>query len=95
MSSTRKTEKKGKGIKKEKQADSEEAPAASSVALERKAPTNTISVGVHPLPIPDRIPTYLRWKAGDSKHPRTAAAVTATSPQRIWKVNSEAEEEVY
>ena len=94
MSSTRKTEKKGKGKKKEKKADSKEAPAASSVALKRKAPTNTISVGVYPLPIPDRIQAYLRWKAGASKRPRTAAATTATSPQRIWEVYSEAEKEV-
>ena len=94
MSSTRKTEKKGKGKKKEKKADSEEAPAASSVALKRKALTNTVSVGVYPLPIPDRILAYLRWNAGDSKRPRTAAAATATSPQSIWEVDSEAEEEV-
>ena len=39
MSSTCKTEKKGKGKKKEKKADSEEAPAASLVALKRKAIT--------------------------------------------------------
>ena len=88
MSSTRKTE------KKEKKADSEEAPAASSVARKRKGPTNTVSVGVYPLPIPDRILAYLRWKAGDSKRPRTAAEATATSPPRIWEVDSEAEEEV-
>ena len=94
VSSTHKTEKKGKGKKKDKKADSEEAPAASSIALKRKAPTNNVSVGVYPLPIPDRILAYLRWKAGDSKRPRTAAAATATSPQRIWEVDSEAEEKV-
>ena len=94
MSSTRKTEKKGKGKKKEKKADSEDAPAASSVALKRKAPINTVSIEVYPLPIPDRILANLRWKAGDSKGPRTAAAATATSPQRIWEVDSEVEEEV-
>ena len=90
MSSTCKTEKNGKGKKKERMADSEEAPAASSVARKRKVPPNTVSVGVHPLPIPDRILAYLRWKAGDSKRPQTAAAATATSPQRIWEVDSEA-----
>ena len=94
MSSTGKTKKKGKGKEKEKKADSKEAQAASSVALKRNAPTNTISVGVYPLPIPDRILAYLRWKAGDSKCRRTAAAATATSPQWIWEVDSEAEEEV-
>ena len=87
-------EKTGKGKKKEKKADSEEAPAASWVALKRKAPTNNVSVGVDPLPILDRILAYLRWKAGDSKRPQTAAAATATSPLRIWEVDSEVEEEV-
>ena len=94
VSSTRKTEKMGKGKKKEKKADSVEAPAASSVAYKRKAPTNTVSVGVYPLPIPDKILAYLRWKAGDSKRPRTAAAATASSPPRIWEVDLEAEKEV-
>ena len=94
MSSMPKTEKKGKGKKKKMKADSEEAPAASSVALKRKAPTNTVHVRVYPLHIPDRILAYLRWEAGDLKRPRTAAAATATSPQRIWEVDSEAEEEV-
>ena len=94
MSSTSKTEKKGKGKKKKDKVDSEEAPAISSVALKRTAPTNTVSVGVHPLPIPERILAYLRWKAGDSKRHHTAAAVTASSPTRIWEVDSEAEEEV-
>ena len=70
MSSTRKTEKKGKGKKEEKKVDSEEAPATSSVALKRKAPPYTVSVGVYPLPIPDRMLAYLRWKAGDSKPPK-------------------------
>ena len=95
MSSTYKTENKRKGKKKEKKADSEEAPAASSVTHRRKVPTNTVSVGVYPLPISDRILRYCRWKAGDSKRPRTAVAPTATSPRRIWKVDSEAVEEVY
>ena len=57
-------------------------------------PTNNVSFGVHPLPIPERILAYLRWKAGDSKRPCTAAAVTGSSPKRIWEVDSEAEEEV-
>ena len=94
MASTRKTEKKGKGKKKEKKADSEEAPAASSVALKRKAATNTVHVGVNPFSIPGRILAYLRWKAGDSKRPRTAATATAMIPPRILDVDSEAEEEV-
>ena len=74
--------------------DSEEVPAVSSVALKRKAPTNTVSIGVHPLTIPDSILAYLRWKAGDSKRPCTAAAVTALRLKRIWKVDLEAEEDV-
>ena len=94
MSSTRNTKKKGKGKKKKDKPDCEEAPAVSSVALKRKAPTNTVSVGVHPLPIPERILAYLRWKTGDSKRPCTAGAVTASSAKRIWEVNLEAEEEV-
>ena len=94
MSSTRKTEKKGKGKKKKDKADSKEVPAVSTVALKRKAPTNTVSVEVNPLPIPERILAYLRWKAGDSKRPYTATAVTATSPKRISEVDLEAEEEV-
>ena len=88
MSSTRETKKKGKRKKMKDKADSEEAPAVSSVALKRKAPTNTVSVGVHLLPIPERILAYLRWKAGDSKRPCTAAAVIASSPKRISEVNS-------
>ena len=60
MLSMRKAEKKGKGKKKDKKADSEDVPAASSVALNRKALTNTISIGVYPLPISDRILAYLR-----------------------------------
>ena len=57
ISSTRKTEKKGKGKKKKDKDDSEAAPAAtaSSVALKRKAPTNTVSIGVVPLPPCKRI----------------------------------------
>ena len=74
--------------------DFEEAPAGSAVSSKRKAQTNTVSVKVYPLPIPDRILAYLRWKAGDSKGPQTAAAATAMSRQRIWKVDSEGEEEV-
>ena len=75
MSSTCKTEKKGKGKKKKDKADSDEAPAVSSVALKRKSPTNSESIRVHPLPIPEIILAYLRWKAGDSKRPCTAAAL--------------------
>ena len=50
ISSTRKKEKKGKGKKKKDKDDSEAAPAATagSVALKRKAPTNTVSIGVFP-----------------------------------------------
>ena len=84
MLSMRKTEKKGKVKKKEKKADSEEAPAASSDVLKRKAPTNTASIIVYPLPIHDRILPYLRWKAGDLIRSRTAVAATATSLQMIW-----------
>ena len=94
VSPTPKTEKKGKGKKNKDKADSEEALAVSSVALKRKTPTNIESVGFHPLPIPETILAYLRWKAGHSKRPYTAAVVTASSPKRIWEVDSEAEEEV-
>ena len=60
--STRKMEKKGKGKKKKDKDDSEAAPAAtaSSVALKRIAPTNTVSIGVFPLPLYKRILAYLR-----------------------------------
>ena len=90
MLSTCKTEKKGKGKKKKDKADSEKAPAVSSVVLKRNLPTNTVSVGVDPLPIPERILAYLRWKTGYSKRPCTAAAVTTSSPKWIWEVHSEA-----
>ena len=52
ISSTCKTEKKGKGKKKKDKDDSEAAPAAtaSSVALKRTAATNTVSIGVLPVP---------------------------------------------
>ena len=93
VSSTRKTEKNGKGKKKMDKADAEEVSAVSSVALKRKALTNTVSVGIHPFPISERILAYLWWKAGDSKRPCTAAAVTTSSPKRIWEVDTEAEEE--
>ena len=65
MSSTCKAEKKENGKKKKDKADSEEAAAVSSDLLKRKARTNTVSVVVHPLPIPNRILACLRWKAGD------------------------------
>ena len=67
VSSTRKTEKKGKGKKKKDKADSEEAPAVCSVACKTMTPNNTVRIRVHPIPIPERILAYLRWKAGDSK----------------------------
>ena len=95
ISSTRKTEKKGKGKKKKDMDDSEVAPAATanSVALERKAPTNTVSIGVFPLPPYQRILAHLRWKAGSSKRVRTVAGVTL-SLGKVWEVDSKAEEEV-
>ena len=95
MSSTRKTEKKGKGKKKKDKDDSEAAPAAtaSSVALKRKAPTNTVSIGVFPLHPYKRILAHLRWKAGSSKHVRTVAGV-ASSQGKVCEVDSQAEEEV-
>ena len=95
ISSTRKTEKKGKGKKKKDKDDSEAAPAAtaSSVALKRKAPTNTVSIGVFPLPPYQRILAHLRWKAGSSKRVRTVAGV-ASSLGKLWEVDSKAEEEV-
>ena len=77
ISSTRKTEKKGKGKKKKEKDDSEAAPVAtaSSVALKRTAPTNTVSIGVFPLPPYKRILAHLRWKAGSSKGVRMVAGV--------------------
>jgi hypothetical protein len=92
ISSTRKTEKKGKGKKKEKKDATPEAPAASVVTLKRKAPANTVSVGIHPLPVSERILAYLRWKAGDSKRVRTIAAVASSSKGKVWEVDSQAEE---
>ena len=94
MSSTRKTEEKGKGKNKKDKADYEEAPAVSSVAFKRQEPTNSVNIRVHPLPIPDRILAYLRWKAWGSKRPCPAAAVSASSQKRIWEVDSAVEEEV-
>ena len=88
-------EKKGKGKKKKDKDDSEAAPAAtaSSVALKRTAPTNTVSIGVFPLPPYKRILAHLRWKAGSSKRVCTVAGV-ASSQGRVWEVDSQAEEEV-
>ena len=95
ISSTCKTEKMGKGKKKMDKDDPEAAPAAtaSSVAHKRKAPTNTVSIGVFPLPPYQRILAHLRWKAGSSKRVRTIAGV-ASSQGKVWEVDSQAEEEV-
>ena len=95
ISSTCKMEKKGKGKKKKDKDDSEAAPAAtaSSVALKRKAPTNTVSIGVLPLPPYKRILANLRWKAGSSMCVRTVASV-ASCQGKVWEVDSQAEEEV-
>ena len=95
ISSTRKTEKKGKGKKKKDKDNSEAAPAAtaSSVTLKRKAPANTVSIGVFPLPPYKRILAHLRWKAGSSKGVLTVAGV-ASSQGKVWEVDSQAEEEV-
>ena len=94
-SSTRKTEKKGKGKKKKEKDDSEAAPAAtaSSVALKRNAPTDTVSIGVFPLPPYKRILAHLSWQPGSSKRVRTVAGV-ALSQGKVWEVDSQAEEEV-
>ena len=95
ISSTRKIEKTRKVKKKKVKDDSEAAPVAtaSSVALKRKAPTNTVSIGVFPLPPYKGILAHLRWKAGSSKHVRMVAGV-ASSQGKVWKVDSQAEEEV-
>ena len=52
ISSTRKTEKKGRGKKKKDRDNFEAVPAvtASLVAVKRKAPTNMVSIRVFPLP---------------------------------------------
>ena len=87
ISSTHKMEKKGKGKKKKDNDDSEAAPAAtgSSVALKRIAPTNTVNIGVIPLPTYKRILAHLRWKAGSSKHVCMVAGV-ASSHEKVWEV---------
>src|SRR6266576_1093216 len=97
VSSTRKKkdkkESKGKDTSKK---ETSPAPAASS--LKRKAPTNTVSVGVHSLPCAERILANLHWKAGSSKRARVASAVKAEGssdseeePKRVWEINSEEE----
>ena len=95
ISSTRKMEKKEKGKMKKDKDDSEAAPAttASSDTLKRKATTNTVSIGVFPLPPYKRILAHLRWKAGNSKRVHTVAGV-ASSQGKVWEVDSQAEEEV-
>ena len=95
ISYTREMEKKGKGKKKKDKDDSQAAPAAtaSSVALKRKAPTNTVSIGVFPLLQYKRILAYLRWKARSSKRVCTVAGVTS-SQGKVWEVDSQAEKEV-
>ena len=95
ISSTHKTEKKGKGKKKKDKDNSKAVPAviASSVALKRNAPTNTVSIAMFPLPPYKRILAHLRWKAGSSKCVRTVASV-ALSQGKVWEVDSQAEEEV-
>ena len=82
-------EKKGKGKKKKYKDVSEVAPAAtaSSVTLNRNAPTNTVSIGVISLPPYKRILTPLRLKAGSSKRVRTVSSVTV-SQRMVWKVDS-------
>ena len=60
---------------------------ASSVALKRIAPTNTVSIGVFSLPPYQRILAHLRWKAGSSKRVRTVAGV-ASSQGKVWEVDS-------
>ena len=69
------------------------AAAASSVVLKRKAPTNTVSIEVFPLPPYKSILAYRRWKTGSSKRVRTVAGVTS-SQEKVWEVDSQAEEEV-
>ena len=88
-------EKKGKGKMKKDKDDSEAAPAAtaSSVALKRKAPTNTVSIGAFPLSPYKRILAHDRWKAGSSKRVRTVAG-DASCQGKVWEVDSQAEEEV-
>ena len=93
--STRKMQKKGKGKKKKDKDDSEAAPAAtaSSVALKGKAPTNTVSIGVFPLPLYKRILAHLKWKSGSSKRFRMVAGITL-SQGKVWEVDSQVEEDV-
>ena len=95
ISSTRKTEKKGKGKKQKDKDHSEAAPVATAslVALKRKAPTNSVSIGVFPLPPYKRILAHHKWKAGSSKGVRMVAGV-ASSQGKVWEVDSQAEEEV-
>ena len=81
-------------MKKDKD-DSEAAPAAtaSSVALKRKAPTNTVSIGVFPRPPYKRILPHLRSKAESSKRVHMVTGVTS-SQGKVWEVDSQTEEEV-
>ena len=52
-----------------------------------------VSIGVFPLPPYKRILSHLRWKAGSSKRVRTVAGV-ASSQEKVWDVDSQAEEEL-
>ena len=92
ISSTRKKEKKKDSG--DSKGDKETAPAASSVILKRKAPTNTVSVGVHPLSYEERILANLRLKAegSDSKRVCMASGVKAEESRRLFEINSEDEE---
>jgi len=90
ISSTRKKEKKKDSG--DSKGDKETAPAASSVILKRKAPENTVSVGVHPITYDERILANLWLKARDSKRIRTASGVKAEESRRLFEINSEDEE---
>ena len=93
ISSTRKKDKKGKKKEEGGSAEKKEtATAVSSVSRKRSASDDTVSVGIHTLPVEERILANLRFKAGDSKRVRTVSGVKAEEEQRLFEINSTDEE---
>ena len=86
------TRKKGKKERKDKEPEKkEETASASSVSLKRKAPAHTVSVGIHQLPVEERILANLRLKAAGSKKARMSG-VRADTPKKVWEDDSTDEE---
>src|SRR5437016_1856163 len=79
--------KKGKKEKKDKELEEKkESASASSISFKRKAPANTVSVAIHPLPVEERILANLWFKARGSKKARMSG-VGADSPKSVWEVD--------